>query len=79
MSQALVCQAPECRVKSMDDFKRLVAKYPKSPYSAEARFILSLLSEIDKMKTEAKVRDDKLKKLTEELERLKKIDLGRRK
>jgi len=78
MSQAFVCQAPECRVKSMDDFKRLVAKYPKSPYSAEARLILSMQAEIERVKSDVKSRDDRIKKLTDELERLKKIDLERR-
>jgi hypothetical protein len=78
MSQALVCQVPECRARSMDEFKRLVAKYPKSPYSAEARLILNMQAEIERVKSDVKSRDDRIKKLTDELERLKKIDLERR-
>ena len=79
MAQALACPSPECRARSQDQFRRLVARFPQSPYSAEARFVLTLLGENDKMKSEAKARDDRLKKLTDELERLKKIDLGRKK
>ncbi len=78
MSQALVCPVPECRAKTMDQFKRLLAQFPKSPYSAEARFLLSMQAEIEKMKSDVKSRDDRIKKLTDELERLKKIDLERR-
>ncbi|MBZ5498396.1 MAG: outer membrane protein assembly factor BamD [Acidobacteriia bacterium] len=77
----LSCSSPECRAKSLEkseeQFKRLVSQFPRSPYSAEARFILSLQTEIEKMKTEAKTREEKIKKLTDELDRLKKIDLER--
>lgn len=83
ISNALVCgAAADCRTKSLEksqeQFKRLVSQFPKSPYSAEARFILGLQGDIEKLSLEAKVREEKIKKLTEELEQLKKIDLERR-
>lgn len=81
IAHTLACTSPACRAKalevSQEQFKRLVSLYPKSPYSAEARFILSLQTDIDKMKTDAKSREDRIKKLTDELDRLKKIDLER--
>ncbi len=76
---SLSCSSGDCRTRSRDQFKRLVSRFPQSPYSAEARFILSLLADIEKMKDEAKSRDEKIKKLTDELEKLKSIDLRRRK
>jgi tetratricopeptide (TPR) repeat protein len=77
MSHALLCSAPECRASSITHFKRLIALFPKSPYSAEAQFILSLHNEIERVKADAKTREEKISKLTDELERLKKIDLKR--
>ncbi len=76
---SLACSSGDCRSRSQEQFKRLVSRFPQSPYSAEARFILSLLVDIEKMKDEAKSRDEKVKKLTDELEKLKSIDLRRRK
>ncbi len=81
MAQTLVCNSAECRArslqKSQEQFKRLVTLFPRSPYSTEARFILSLQTDIEKMRSEARLQDEKIKKLTDELERLKKIDLER--
>lgn len=77
MSQTLACASSECRAKSQEVFKRLVSRSPQSPYSAEARFILGLQGEIEKLKSDSKQREEKLKKLTDELDRLKKIDLER--
>jgi hypothetical protein len=81
ISHTLVCASAECRTrsleKSQEQFKRLVSLFPRSPYSVEARLILGLQSDIEKLKTEARSREDRIKKLTDELERLKKIDLER--
>jgi TolA-binding protein len=78
MAQALACATSDCRAKSQEQFKRLVSLFPQSPYSAEARFILGLQNEIERAKLDAKAHDEKIKKLTDELERLKKIDLERK-
>lgn len=81
ISHTLACTSAECRANSLarsqEQLKRLVSLFPKSPYSAEARFILSLQTDIEKMKLDAKTREEKIKKLTDELDRLKKIDLER--
>ncbi len=78
MSAMLVCSTADCRVKAQEPLKRLVARFPQSPYTAEARFILGLQNEIDRWRGDVKARDDKIQKLTDELDRLKKIDLGRK-
>jgi tetratricopeptide (TPR) repeat protein len=77
MAHALLCSASECRTRAVAQFKRLVSLFPKSPYSAEAQFILSLQNDIEKTKADAKAREEKINRLTDELERLKKIDLER--
>ena len=81
LAQTLACSSAECRSrslqKSQEQFRRLVSLFPKSPYSTEARFILSLQNDIDKMRVDAKTQEEKVKKLTDELDRLKKIDLER--
>jgi len=77
MAHALACPQAECRTRAATQFRRLVSLFPKSPYSPEATFILSLQYEVEKTKTELKTTDEKLKRLTDELERLKKIDLER--
>jgi TolA-binding protein len=77
LAMALACTSSDCRARSLEQFKLLLSHFPQSPYSPEARFILSLQGDIDKLKADTKSRDDKIKKLTDELERLKKIDLER--
>jgi hypothetical protein len=77
MSYALSCSTPECRTAPVTQFKRLIAAFPKSTFSAQAQLILGLLNEIERLKGDVKARDEKLTKLTDELERLKKIDLER--
>jgi hypothetical protein len=77
LALALACTSTDCRARSLEQFKLLLSHFPQSPYSPEARFILSLQGDIDKLRADTKSRDDKIKKLTDELERLKKIDLER--
>ncbi len=78
----LACASAECRAKSMErsqeQFRQLVTRFPKSPYAAEARFILALQNDIGLLRVDVKARDEKIKQLTEELDRLKKIDLERK-
>jgi tetratricopeptide (TPR) repeat protein len=59
-------------------FKRLIAEFPDSLYRKEAEFILGLQSQIDKLRADAIEREQKIKKLSEELQVLKDIDLQRR-
>jgi outer membrane protein assembly factor BamD (BamD/ComL family) len=60
-------------------FKELVDAHPKSPLKPPAYLILSMRSELDQAAADGKQRDLKIKQLTTELDRLKKIDADRRK
>ncbi len=61
------------------NFKQLVDEYPNSLYKPAANLILSLRADLDQTADDHKQRDQSLKQLTTELDRLKKIDADRRK
>jgi hypothetical protein len=59
--------------------KELVDNYPNSPLRPPASLVLSLHSDLDQMTADSKQRDLRIKQLSTELDRLKKIDADRRK
>ena len=59
-------------------FKQLIDEYPNSPFKAPTNLILSLHSDLDQLSADSKQRDQRIKQLTTELDRLKKIDADRR-
>jgi tetratricopeptide (TPR) repeat protein len=59
-------------------FRRLISEFPTTQYRNQAEFILGLQVQIDKLKADLKEREDKIKKLSDELQALKDIDLQRR-
>src|SRR5262245_30258306 len=65
--------------RAITNLKQLIDEYPNSPYKAPASLLLSLHADVDQAATDAKQRDQKIKQLTTELDRLKKIDADRRK
>ena len=77
MAHALLCSASECRANAISQFKRLVSLFPKSSYSDQARVILNLQNDIDRMRAEGRNQEEKIKSLTDDLERLTKIILER--
>jgi hypothetical protein len=60
-------------------FKQLVDEAPASALAAPAGLILSLRAELDQAAADLKTRDQKIRQLSTELERLNKIDAERRK
>jgi outer membrane protein assembly factor BamD (BamD/ComL family) len=60
------------------DFRELISKFPGSIYKNQAAFILNILAQVDKLRSDIKERDERIKKLSEELQVLKEIDLQRR-
>jgi outer membrane protein assembly factor BamD (BamD/ComL family) len=78
--------------RSTELLNRLVALYPQSPLKPQAEYILllqaesenlktineSARAELEKAKTGVRERDERIKLLREELDKLKKIDLERR-
>jgi hypothetical protein len=59
--------------------KKLIEDYPGSPLKVSAMLILTLHSQVDQLSADNKQRDQKIKQLTTELDRLKRIDAERRK
>jgi hypothetical protein len=60
-------------------FKELVDQYPGSTFKQPASLILSLRSDLDQQTADSKQKDLRIKQLSTELDRLKKIDAERRK
>ena len=60
-------------------WKRLIAEYPDSALIPGVELILSLYSEVGQANADMKLRDDRIRQLSTELDRLKKIDSERRK
>ena len=60
-------------------FKQLIDEYPNSPHKASENLSMSLHAQLDEAAANVRQRDQKMKQLTTELDRLKKIDADRRK
>ena len=59
-------------------FRRLITEFPESKYKDQAEFILGLQAQIERLRSDVKERDEKIKRLSEELQKLKEIDMQRR-
>ncbi len=57
---------------------RLLSEHPNSQFRGPAEFILGLGAQIEKLRSDIRDRDEKIKRLSEELQKLKEIDLQRR-
>lgn len=58
--------------------KQLVDEYPNSTFKPPAALILSLHAELDQVAADSKARDQRIRQLTTELDRMKQIDAQRR-
>ena len=58
--------------------QQLVSLFPESPYRPEAEFLLRLQGEIERLRSDLSNREARIRQLTQELERLKQIDMQRR-
>jgi hypothetical protein len=65
--------------RALTTFKQVVDEYPNSPLKPAAILILSLRTEVDKITADTQQRDQRIRQLTSELDRLRKIDADRRK
>ena len=63
----------ECRAH----LQRVASRFPDSQYKIPAEFILSLQAEIEKLSGDLKEQQAKMKNLSEELQKLKAIDMQR--
>jgi tetratricopeptide (TPR) repeat protein len=64
--------------QSQAALKRLISESPNSPYRSQAELILRLQAQIEKLRADTKERDERIKRLSEELQKLKDIDLQRK-
>jgi len=58
--------------------RRLISEFPKSSYRRQAEWILDLRARIERLQSDVKERDERIRQLSEELRKLKSIDLERR-
>jgi tetratricopeptide (TPR) repeat protein len=63
--------------KARDRFERLIALYPDSPYKPQAKLIMALQDQIEQKAAELQNNEERIRQLTEELNKLKKIDMQR--
>lgn len=65
--------------RAASTFRQLMDEYSDSTLKAPANLILSLRAEIEQVAADSRQRDQRIRQLTTELDRLKKIDADRRK
>jgi TolA-binding protein len=58
--------------------RRLISEFPKSPYRRQAEWILELNTRSVRLQSDVKARDERIRQLSDELRKLKAIDLDRR-
>jgi TolA-binding protein len=78
LSHLLAGNSPKDKRLAEVAFKRLIAEFPRNPYSSKAEFLLGLQRQIERLQANVKERDDKIKQLSDELQKLKEIDMQRR-
>jgi TolA-binding protein len=79
MAYVFRTKPPANWARATASLKRLINEHPDSPLRPTANLILSLRSHADQLARDAKARNEILKQLNAELDRLKKIDAGRQK
>ena len=62
----------------MQVLRQLVSLHPQSPFKAQAELLLRLQDEGNRLQADLGKRDERIKELTRELEKLKQIDMERR-
>jgi hypothetical protein len=78
LSRALPANSGRNLRRAEDDLKRLIKEYPNSSYRKSAELIVGLQTQIENLKSDIKEKETKIKQLSEELQKLKDIDMQRR-
>lgn len=78
LSRAIATDSSRDPLQAEAALRRLITEFPESGYRKQAEYMLALQAQIDKLKADVKERDEKIKLLNEELQKLKEIDLQRR-
>ena len=58
--------------------RRLITEFTQSPYRRQAEWILNLKTRVDRLEADISDRDQRIRQLSDELRKLKSIDLDRR-
>ncbi len=77
LSYALSDSSPPGLKKSKSRLERLITFYPDSHYRPQARLILDLQNQLDQRVSELQGMEERIRQLTEEIGKLKKIDMER--
>jgi len=78
LSWGLAGNSAQNQRESENAFRQLIAEFPESPYRDQAKYILDLNARINRLRAAVAERDESIEKLSEELNRLKEIDLQRK-
>jgi TolA-binding protein len=78
MSRATATDSSRDPLQAEAALRRLIVEFPQSQYRKQAEYMLSLQTQIEKLRADVKERDEKIKLLNEELQKLKAIDMQRR-
>jgi tetratricopeptide (TPR) repeat protein len=78
LSRALADSSYRSQRQSEAALKQLITEFPDSPYRKQAEYILALKAQIEGLRSGIRKRDEAVKELSEELKRLKQIDMQRR-
>jgi hypothetical protein len=78
LSRALSNNANRNLRRAEEALKRLITEFPASPYRGPAELILGLQAQVDSLQSDLKEKEAKIKQISEELQKLKEIDMQRR-
>ncbi len=78
LSRGLADDSDRNQSLSENALRQLISEYPDSPYRKQAEYILSLKTRIERLGADVRERNEIIKELSEELKRLKQIDMQRR-
>lgn len=78
LSRALTDNSVRNQRQSKTALKQLISEFPESPYRKQAEYILALKTQIESLSADVRKRNEIIKELSEELKRLKQIDMQRR-
>jgi hypothetical protein len=78
LSRALSNNPSKNMHRMEETLRRLVSEFPSSPYRVPSELVLGLQAQVDSLQSDIKEKEAKIKQLSDELQRLKEIDMQRR-
>jgi len=78
LSNALAPESEKDLPEAKVSLNRLIKEFPGSRYRGEASLILDLIAQVERLNRNLRARNAQIKRLEDELQRMKEIDLKRR-